>query len=209
MNADDPNSDTAPTGVSQALLQAAALGERNAVRTLLSTLAPDVARVCAAVLGHGSADVDDAVQESLLALLRALPRYRGECSVARYANRIAVRTALHHRRRERGKLQRQQSIEQAAPSPEPLSPGPDELFETDHRRRALLEILAELPPSQAETLALRVVLGCSLRETADATGVPVNTVRSRLRLARESLRERILNDTSLADIATESGRQAP
>jgi len=60
------------------------------------------------------------------------------------------------------------------------------------RRQASLHALLDtLPEVQGETLALRVVLGLSLLETAEATGVPVNTVRSRVRLAREALRARI------------------
>ena len=45
---------------------------------------------------------------------------------------------------------------------------------------------------------MRVVLGCSLPEVAQATGVPVNTVRSRIRLAREHIKARIESDPRLA-----------
>jgi len=56
-----------------------------------------------------------------------------------------------------------------------------------------------LPEAQAEALALRVALGWSLKEIADATSTPLNTVRSRLRLAKEALRRRIGDDPGLAD----------
>ena len=69
------------------------------------------------------------------------------------------------------------------------------------RRQALLqELIDELPEPQAETLALRVVVGLSLKETAAATGAPVNTVRSRMRLAREALRTRIEQQPALAEL---------
>jgi len=48
-------------------------------------------------------------------------------------------------------------------------------------------------------LALRVMLGWSLEDVAQATGAPLNTVRSRVRLAKEALRRRIEADPSLAD----------
>jgi RNA polymerase sigma-70 factor (ECF subfamily) len=51
--------------------------------------------------------------------------------------------------------------------------------------------LADLPSEQAEALAMRVVLGWSLKEIAVYGSVPLNTVRSRLRLAKEALRRRI------------------
>ena len=52
-------------------------------------------------------------------------------------------------------------------------------------------LLDDLPPEQAEALALRTMLGWSLEEIARASAAPVNTVRSRLRLAKESLRRKI------------------
>ena len=57
--------------------------------------------------------------------------------------------------------------------------------------------MEQLPEEQAETLALRVVLGFSLEEVAQATGVPLNTVRSRVRLAKTSLKKRIESDPRL------------
>jgi RNA polymerase sigma-70 factor (ECF subfamily) len=69
------------------------------------------------------------------------------------------------------------------------------------RRRALLRALVdELPEAQAETLVLRVMLGYSIAEVAETTGVPANTVRSRLRLAKEALKSRIVQDHALAEL---------
>jgi RNA polymerase sigma-70 factor (ECF subfamily) len=60
-------------------------------------------------------------------------------------------------------------------------------------------LLGKLPEEQAEALAMRVALGWSLQEIADATETPANTVRSRLRLAKEAMRKRIANNPVLAD----------
>jgi len=67
------------------------------------------------------------------------------------------------------------------------------------RRESLRALLDSLPEAQAETLVLRTILGLSLEETAATTGVPVNTVRSRIRLAREALRARIESDPRLIE----------
>ena len=42
-----------------------------------------------------------------------------------------------------------------------------------------------------------------MQEVADATGAPVNTVRSRLRLAKEALRHRIEKDPAFAELIGE------
>ena len=43
------------------------------------------------------------------------------------------------------------------------------------------------------------MIGWSLAEMAEATGAPLNTVRSRLRLGKEALRRRIEGDPALAE----------
>ena len=62
---------------------------------------------------------------------------------------------------------------------------PEEEACAAHRRETLRALVGGLPELQAETFALRVALGYSLQEVAETTGVPLNTVRSRLRLAKE------------------------
>jgi DNA-directed RNA polymerase specialized sigma24 family protein len=51
---------------------------------------------------------------------------------------------------------------------------------------------------------MRAVLGHSIDEIAEALDVPINTVRSRLRLAKAALRERIETDPSLGELLEES-----
>ncbi|MCA2981704.1 MAG: hypothetical protein INH37_25795, partial [Myxococcaceae bacterium] len=70
----------------------------------------------------------------------------------------------------------------------------------ERRRAVIQELLGTLPEVQAETLALRVVLGLSLGEVAAATQVPLNTVRSRIRLAKEALMARIEADPALLEL---------
>ena len=77
-------------------------------------------------------------------------------------------------------------------------PPPDGLAR-ERRRSLLCELLDDLPPPQADALAFRFILGSSLAEIAAPTGVPVNTVRSRVRLAKEALRRRIAASSTLAE----------
>jgi RNA polymerase sigma-70 factor (ECF subfamily) len=68
----------------------------------------------------------------------------------------------------------------------------------EQRRKAKVrDLLDELPAEQAEALALRFMLGFSLEEVAESSGVPVNTVRSRVRLAKEALLKRLALEPAL------------
>lgn len=79
------------------------------------------------------------------------------------------------------------------------TPLPGDEIPVSHRRNLVRTLLAELPPAQAEALALYVVVGYCLEEVACATSTPLNTVRSRLRLARRALKERIESDPMLIE----------
>ena len=176
----------------------AALGDLEATQSLLSYLSPVVRRVVAGVIGTSHADFDDVAQQSLIAVLGALPSFRGECSPAGYASRIAFRVALRARKRhsrDRSRL----DIMARTNTGETCAPSPVDVSGAQRRRELLRELLAQLPEEQAETLALRVVLGWSLEEIASATGAPTNTVRSRMRLAKEALRKCIERTPTLAD----------
>ncbi len=58
-------------------------------------------------------------------------------------------------------------------------------------RRQLERAIEELPPEQAEVLRIYYLEGRSHGEIADALGLPLGTVKSRIRLALDKLRERL------------------
>ena len=58
----------------------------------------------------------------------------------------------------------------------------------------------ELPEIHSEVLALHIVLGFTIEETAAALSVPINTVRSRLRRALASLRDALHGDPSALEV---------
>jgi RNA polymerase sigma-70 factor (ECF subfamily) len=64
----------------------------------------------------------------------------------------------------------------------------------------LRQLLSDLPELQAEVLALHTMLGYTVEETAQVTGAPVNTVRSRLRAALAALRLAVLEDGTRLEI---------
>ena len=185
-------------GAPIALALRAAAGDLEATQALLGYLSPIVRRVVAGVLGATHADFDDVVQQSLIAVLGALPKFRGECSPAGYASRIAFRVALRIRKQRGQELSRLDALSLDTPS-ERNAPSPMDVSDAQRRRDVLRDLLSRLPEEQAETLTLRVVLGWSLEEIASATGAPTNTVRSRMRLAKEALKKNIERTPALAD----------
>jgi RNA polymerase sigma-70 factor (ECF subfamily) len=182
-----------------ALARQAAAGDAAATSRLLRSIASRVVRVVRAVLGGAHPDIDDVAQQALIGFIQALPAFRGDCDPARYATTIAVRTAIGARRRTKVERSRRDADADADAVAAPCVEAGEELA-SQRRKEVLRELLAELPPEQAEALAMRVVLGWSLEEIAGQSGAPLNTVRSRLRLAKESLRKTIESQPGLLEL---------
>lgn len=180
------------------LARAAKGGDSAATRTLVVSVTPVLLRAGRGVLGVGHPDVEDTVQEAALGFVQALGEYREDCSVLHYATRIGALTALAHRRRLRARGEGlHQELDLDAPS---TCDSPAEALLAAHRRRILRQLTDELPQAQTEALLLHCMLGMSVEEVAQTSGAPQNTVKSRLRLAKEALRARIEADLALREL---------
>ncbi len=184
-----------------ALVSDSRKGNPLAERTLLVALGPALLRVVRGILGADHPDVEDVLQEAMVSVHDALPTFRGDCMTLHFACRVAVHTAMNARRHAGYRARHTPPIspEDIAGCPDP-NPSPAEVAASARRRAALRELLDELPAAQGEVLALHVVLGYSVEETAAVTRVPHNTVRSRLRTALASLRDRVRGDEVLLEV---------
>ena len=157
-----------------------------AMRRFLEAISPSVRRVCRSVLGGAHVDLEDAVQDCLMEILRAMPKYRGESPIVHYTNRIALRSSIAARKRGRNREQRLRALAE-----EGSAFGPDREGDSVLNMRLVRELVEDLPAVQIEALLLRTILGYSVEEIAVATQVPVNTAKSRLRVGKDFLRRRL------------------
>jgi RNA polymerase sigma-70 factor (ECF subfamily) len=164
-------------------IAAAVGGDRRAAESLLAELLPRVRNLVRCLL-RGDSIVDDVAQESLIAILRGLPTYRGEGSLKSWSDRVVARTTFAHIRRLR------QDERSRAPEPvlETLA-HPDALPEAFAARRELVRKLDQLPYDQRHALVLHHVMGMTVPEIATEVGAPEETIRSRLRLGKANLRK--------------------
>jgi len=182
----------------------AAQGDKRAQRTLLVELGPALLRTARGILGTANPDVEDVLQEAMASVIAALPGFRGECTIRHFASRVAAQVALGARRRARvrARYSATRSDDELADVATSDS-SPAESAEAARRRAALRELLCALPEIHSEVLALHVVLGFTVDETALTLNVPVNTVRSRLRRALASLRDTLQEHPPALEILQE------
>jgi RNA polymerase sigma-70 factor (ECF subfamily) len=163
-----------------------ALGpDPEAIRRLLLAIAPAIGRACRGVMGARHTDLEDTIQECFVDVTRGLPSYRFEGSLLGFITKIAVRRALASRRRSVARLQHLQLLD----SLHDELPAADANVGEMEQAEVMRDLIRRVRPIQAETLVMRVVLGFTVEEIALATEVSVNTVKTRLRLGKKSLRK--------------------
>lgn len=125
-----------------------------------------------------AAAVDDALQEVFIVVHRRLAEFDGRASIKTWLFAIALRIAPKHRRGSH--------TADADPERETASSdkGPHEVLESTRAARTLYAILDELEESRRVVFVLAELEELPAKDIAELTGAPLNTVYSRLRLAR-------------------------
>jgi len=166
------------------VVTAAVRGDRRAAERLLTAILPRV-RNLVRYLVRGDADTDDIAQEALVALVRGLSGYRAEGALEAWVDRVVVRaTFAFLRRRRTGAAAPPALLADFEVVGGSAAVRPDEYLS----RRHAIAVLDELPVEQRHAVVLHHVLEMSVPEIAAELKIPLETVRSRLRLARTRLR---------------------
>lgn len=128
------------------------------------------------------AERQDLLQDIWLALWKALPTFRGDCSERTFVYRVAHNRAITHASRRRLPAA---PLEDALDIPQPGA-DVEQHVDANRRRALLLAAIRDLPLIQREvvTLSLESLSG---REIAEILGITENNVAVRLSRARAAL----------------------
>lgn len=159
------------------LLNRVAENDRDAFEAMFNTYRPRLfAFLFRLTRSHGAAE--ELTNDVLLTLWNDANRFRGESKVSTWVFGIAYRQALTYLRKREVKLVPfvEHDVTNDANGTQ---------FEREDWVRRGLE---KLPPKQKLTVMLVYFLGLSCEETAVASGVPVNTVKTRMFHARKKMK---------------------
>ena len=160
-----------------ALAMRARDGDARARRELLVELYAAVRKHMYLVV-RDPALAEDAVQETMIAIHRGLPAFRGDSNPRSWALTIATRTAYRLRRKEARYVVRDDVPEL-------------EIFDTDQQGAGelamLRRLLGALAPKKRDAFVLMAIFELSADEAARALGTFANTAASRFRHARADL----------------------
>jgi RNA polymerase sigma-70 factor (ECF subfamily) len=177
----------APMGI---LVQAAQSGDHEAFAELCRRHAPPARRRILAIVRHQE-DAEDAMQETLLRAYTNLRRFRRSCKFSTWITAIGINAALTVIRKR--KSRRESDMEPYGPN-EPAweiadqAPDPERRVANAQMILILQKELHGLPPKMQEVVTSYYGHDSSLQEAADALGISVAAVKSRLLRGRRSLR---------------------
>jgi RNA polymerase sigma-70 factor (ECF subfamily) len=135
----------------------------------------------------------DATQETFVAAYRNLPNFRGEAKVSSWLHRIAFNQCVSRQRRARVRGETSLEAEENGGRAQFASAdgSPAKAAESRQSAEAVRRAVAALPPELRAVVVLKEFEDLTFQETADALGVPLSTVKSRLYTALKQLRKRL------------------
>jgi RNA polymerase sigma-70 factor (ECF subfamily) len=139
-------------------------------------------------------DARDATQETFLAAYRNLRGFRGEAKVSSWLHRIAVNQCITRQRRAKVRNEAgldDETEKDAASFAMPLEGSPSRVVEGRERTAAVRRAVKSLPAELRQVIVMKEFEELTFREIADALGLPLSTVKSRLYTALRQLQMRL------------------
>ncbi|MBI2900974.1 MAG: sigma-70 family RNA polymerase sigma factor [Planctomycetes bacterium] len=177
------------------LLTRCARGEERAYRELVGRIEKPLVNFIYRYVGERHL-AEDIFQETFVRVLRTLPEFRPEASVATWIFTIARNLCLDHakaKKRHRevpidadasGNGGRVLHFREMLHSP---APSPDAGAEKSEMERRVIEALALLTPAKREALVMRLYADLPYQEIAKVVDAPVGTVKFRVHEALNEL----------------------
>ncbi len=194
-NAKPANSQATVIDNESSLVAAAKAGDVDAFEALVNRYERKIFRL-AQHITQNTEDAQDVTQEAFLKAFEHLEDFQGNSRFYTWLVRIAVNQALMKLRKRRTKdISLDEDIrteENSVPREiEDWGPSPEQHYAQDELAKILARVIGELDPSFRLVFQLRDIDELSTEETAEALGISVPAVKSRLLRARLKLREKL------------------
>ena len=177
------------------LVSAAKSGDIGAFETLVGRYERKIFRLTNNIT-QNKEDAEDAMQEAFLKAFEHLGEFQGNSRFYTWLVRIAVNQALMKLRRRRpNQISLDEEIDTGEDTMprvvEDWGPTPEERYEQTEMSHILSDVIGELDPSFRVVFQLRDIEEMSTEETAEALGLSIPAVKSRLLRARLKLRQKL------------------
>jgi len=168
------------------IIEAAANGDVSAFEEIYRNFSSAVYTLALGVT-QDRQDAEEAAQDVFIKVFRNLKKFGFRSSLWTWIYRITMNTAMNFYNRRARQISRFSSYEETGEDATPAAEGgPGKDAAKSEAAEHVAAILKTLNPEQRACLVLREIEGLDYRQIADALAIPLNTVRSRLKRAREA-----------------------
>ncbi len=160
-------------------------GDMEAFEEIYRTASGYVYTIALKVTGNRE-DAEEVTQDVFLSVHKNLGSFRFRSSFKTWIYRIATNRAINSYRKRSKERGRKVPFDDKIAAEEAGAPGVSSLDE-EHRKKLVNAMLESLPLEQRACVVLKDIEGLKYEEIARVLGININTVRSRLKRAREKL----------------------
>ena len=179
------------TRADEELLRAVRNGDREATEALLVRHGPMVLRFARSMCSNPT-DAEDVAQEALIAAARALTEVREDAALGSWLYAVTRSFCGKSRRRRKGQPQETTPVVPEGPAQLQGGEGDPEGAASGRELAAALQLaIRALDPKLRAVVLLRDMEGLSAPEVAEALGLEIATVKTRLHRGRAAFRARI------------------
>ena len=181
-------------------------GNANAFETLVLEYEKNVYNIALRMTGN-SEDAADMTQEAFIKAYNSLSAFRGDSKFSVWLYRIVSNVCLDFLRSKNRRPTVSLSVEDDDGEDAQLdvadeSQSPELLLDRKLTRESVRRGLDSLPPDYRQILLLREIQGLSYDEIAQALGLEVGTVKSRIFRARKRLCTFLIDDGNISDFSS-------
>ena len=181
-------------------------GDANAFETLVLEYEKNVYNIALRMTGN-SEDAADMTQEAFIKAYNSLQAFRGDSKFSVWLYRIVSNVCLDFLRSKNRRPTVSLSVEDDDGEDTQLdvadeSQSPELLLDRKLTRESVRRGLDSLPPDYRQILLLREIQGLSYDEIAQALGLEVGTVKSRIFRARKRLCTFLIDDGNISDFSS-------
>ncbi len=172
-------------GINDDILISAAAGDLASFEAVYKASASFVYNVALRIVNNKE-DAEEVTQEVFLIIHHKLKSFRFESSFKTWVYRITANCALNFAKKMSKPLNKTVEYDEQI-TPQAVAGAVEQHMDQEDQRKVIDDLLNALNPDQRACVVLRNIEGLSYEEIAGALKININTVRSRLKRARENL----------------------
>ena len=173
------------TNISDETIKRAANGDEGAFEAIYRSCFSFVSNVSYRIVSKKD-EAEDVCQEVFITIYRKIGTFRGESSLKTWVYRITINCALKYAQRKSKENKGMVELNDNFPA-ESQTKDVRHKMDEQKNEQIVRDLLNKLSPDQKICIVLRSMEGLRYHEIAETLNIPINTVRSRIKRARETM----------------------